>query len=284
MIGKTLSHHLKHGKLQWIGKPLYEGLIALELKWIEQKEKNRLPFKNTPLVNEKLTAIIKTFERPKTLKRLLVSLRRCYPDMHVIVADDSHDPQRLDGVETIILPYDSGVSAGRQKALDAVKTPYVLLLDDDFIFYADTKLEESLQIMENEPSIDIMGGEVVNLPSFKASEYTVARLYPTKARSLLAPGTLVAGLPVHDKVPNFYIARTERLRLVGWDEHIKRLDHADFFTRAKGVLLTVMNKKFKILHAQTPHNRPYMKKRHETKQDQLVIRMKYYMGTSHNPI
>ncbi len=277
MIGKTLSHHLKRGKLQWLGKPLYEGLIALELKWVERKERGRLPFTDTPLVNTKLTAIIKTFERPETLQRLLSSLRRCYPDMHVIVADDSHEPQKPDGVETIILPYDSGVSAGRQKALDAVKTPYVLLLDDDFIFYADTKLEEALNILEREPVIDIMGGEVVNLPSFKAADYRDARLHPTTRTSLVPPGTLLESLPVYDKIPNFYIARTERLKLVGWDHRIKRLDHADFFTRAKGILVTVMNKRFKILHAQTPHNLPYMKKRYDVKQDSAVLKMKYYM-------
>ncbi|WP_297525002.1 glycosyltransferase [Sulfurovum sp.] len=277
MLGQTLSRHLKHGKLQWLGKPLYEGLVALELKWVEKKEQGRLPFTNTPLVNTKLTAIIKTFERPETLKRLLSSLRRCYPDMHVIMADDSHEPQKPDGVETIILPYDSGVSAGRQKALDAVKTPYVLLLDDDFIFYAETKLEEALNILEHEPAIDIMGGEVVNLPSFKAADYRDARLHPTDKASLIPQGTLLSGLPVYDKIPNFYIARTERLKLVGWDARIKRLDHADFFTRAKGTLVTVMNGQFKILHAQTPHNRPYMQKRYDVKQDSAVLKMKYYM-------
>ncbi len=277
MIGKTLSHHLKHGKLQYLGKPLYEGLIALELKWIEKKEQGRLPFTDTPLVNAKLTAIIKTFERPETLKRLLSSLRRCYPHMHVIVADDSREPQKHNGTETIILPYDSGVSAGRQKALDAVKTPYVLLLDDDFIFYYETKLEEALKILEREPAIDIMGGEVVNLPSFKAADYRDARLHPTTKASLVPPGTLLAGLPVYDKIPNFYIARTERLKLVGWDARIKRLDHADFFTRAKGILVTVINRQFKILHAQTPHNRTYMQKRYDVKQDRAVLKMKYYM-------
>ena len=51
MLGQTLSRHLKHGKLQWLGKPLYEGLVALELKWVERKERDRLPFKHTPLVN-----------------------------------------------------------------------------------------------------------------------------------------------------------------------------------------------------------------------------------------
>jgi len=66
------------------------------------------------------------------------------------------------------------------------------------------------------------------------------------------------------------------LKLVGWDERIKRLDHADFFTRAKGVLVTVYNPEFKILHAQTPFDRHYLSKRYDLGQDRLVLRMKYY--------
>ena len=278
MVGRRLSQALKHGKLHWLGKPLYEGLIATELAWIRGRERKSLPFASTPLVDGELTAIVKTFERPKTLRRLIDSIRRCYPNLRVIIADDSRTPSFFEGIRTIVLPYDSGVSLGRQRALEAVETPYVLLLDDDFIFYRETKLEAALRRMEKNRQIDIMGGEVVNLPSFKAVEYKNAGLYPTESRSLIAPGTLIDGMPVYDKVPNFYIARTERLKLVGWDSRIKRLDHADFFTRAKGVLLTVMNKEFKVLHAQTPHNRVYMRKRQDVQQDRTVLRMKYYLS------
>ncbi len=277
MIGKHLSHLFKYGKLHWLGKPLYEGLVATEIALIKRHDRKHLPFHSTPLVDSKLTAIVKTFERPKTLKRLIESIRRSYPNMQIIIVDDSKTPSCFDDVETIVLPYDSGVSLGRQRALEAVKTPYVLLLDDDFIFYSETKLEAAMHKMEQNPEIDIMGGEVVNLPSCKVSEYKNAGLHPTSAQSLKAPGSMIGVMPVYDKVPNFYIARTERLKLVGWDARIKRLDHADFFTRAKGVLLSVMNKEFKILHAQTPHNRTYMQKRHDVKQDYAILRMKYYM-------
>lgn len=276
MVGLRLSKALKFGRLRWLGKPLYEGLIATELAWIRGRERKRLPFASTPLVVSELTAIIKTFERPKTLKRLIDSIERCYPNLRVIIADDSRTPSFFEGMRTIALSYDSGVSLGRQRALEAVETPYVLLLDDDFIFYGKTKLEAALRRMKKNPLIDIMGGEVVNLPSFKAAEYKNARLYPTESQSLIQPGTLIDGMPVYDKVPNFYIARTERLKLVGWDRRIKRLDHADFFTRAKGTLVSVVNRQLKVLHAQTPHNRSYMLKRYDLKQDRAILKMKYY--------
>jgi len=161
MVGRTLSQHLKRGKLRFIGRPLYNGLIGAELACLKIRERN-FSFGKTPLVNEQLTAIVKTFERPDTLRRLVKSVQRLYPDMRIVVVDDSRNPSNLPGVETIVMPYDSGVSAGRQKALDAVDTPYVLLLDDDFIFYAQTRLEPAMEIMEKNPAIDIMGGEVVS--------------------------------------------------------------------------------------------------------------------------
>jgi len=275
MVGRRLSHQLKQGRLRWIGRPLYEGLIDLQLARIAWKERG-LRFENTPLVTGKLTAVVKTFERPETVKRLLDSLFRLYPGMRVIVVDDSRVPVTDPRVRMIRLPYDSGVSLGRQRALEAVETPYVLLLDDDFVFYRETVLEPALALMERERRIDIMGGEVVNLPSMRVNDYRGAGLYPTEAVSLIPPGSRIAGLEVYDKVPNFYIARTASLRMVGWDPRIKRLDHADFFTRAKGVLVTVLNPGFKVLHAQTPFREGYMQKRRDTRADQLILRHKYY--------
>lgn len=275
MLGKTLSHLLKRGKLSFIGKPFYTALVRTELMYVRWKDGVDL-FENTPFVDENLTAIIKTFERPETVKRLVRSMKRLYPKLKIIVVDDSANPLVLEGVETIILPYDSGVSVGRQKALEAVKTPYVLLLDDDFVFYGETNLEPAIVIMDEYREIDIMGGEVLNLPSFKSVDYRQAKLHPTKERSVMPEGSSIAGIPVFDKVPNFYIARTEQLKLVGWDKRIKRLDHADFFTRAKGVLVTVFNHQFKVLHAQTPFNETYMKKRNDVDEDRKILYEKYY--------
>ncbi len=57
---------------------------------------------------------------------------------------------------------------------------------------------------------------------------------------------------------------------------IKRLDHADFFTRAKGVLTTVFDPSFKVLHARTPFDKAYMEKRMDLESDRKVLWQKYY--------
>ncbi len=276
---KKLFYHLKRGKLMFMGKPLFMTLVALELLWERGMDLVLSHQFESKLVDIKLTAVIKTFERPKELRRLIVSIKRFYPNMGIIVVDDSQVPSKEEGAETITMPYDSGVSAGRNLGLSAVKTKYFLLLDDDFIFYRKTDLAPMVDKMDAYKEIDILGGEVVNLPLHRRIKYEETSLYPTTKDSVIHYGSLIAGMKVQDKVANFYLGRTERIKKVGWDERIKRLDHADFFTRAKGVLTTVFNPDFKILHAQTPFNKSYMDKRNDYEDDRKLIYEKYYIDT-----
>ena len=206
MLGQKLVYHLKWGTLSFIGKILWPIVIKSELLFIRFKDIGK-PFSDTQITEEKLTAVIKTFERPKTLIRLVRSIKRFYPNIHIIVVDDSREPSRLDGVQTIVMPYNSGISAGRNRALLEINTEYVLFLDDDFIFYHQTNFKTAIELMDKNDVIDIMGGEVINLPLFKVNTFINKKLYPTDAISTMPIGSMIDGLPVYDKVPNFFIAR-----------------------------------------------------------------------------
>jgi len=264
--------------LTGVSKLLYDLTIMLELaveRVLDSLQSIRGKHHQTR-VEYHLTAIVKTFERPSVLRRLLRSIKRKYPRLHVIVVDDSRYPKSSSGVHTIVIPYDSGVSAGRNEALRHVETRYVLVMDDDFVFYRHTDLEASLAIMENHPEIDIVGGEVIDLPFFETADYSRDDLFPTDAKASMPPGSSIGGLPVCDKTANFFIARTDRIRLVGWDAELKRVDHTDFFTRAKGTLTTVYNENMKCLHAKTPFDTAYMQKREDVENDFLILRHKYF--------
>ena len=265
------------GPLILIGKPLYRITIAIELAihraLLARQKRDIRP--SQELVNSHLTAIIKTFERPESLNRLVTSIRKKYPDLHIIIVDDSRHPQKLDGVETIIMAYNQGATVGRNEALSHVKTKFFLLLDDDFVFYRHTNLEMSLSILDSNQQIDIIGGEVVDLPFFTTSDYSQARLFPTNAQATMPSGSSIAGLPVFEMVANFFLGRTERVQLVGWDPALKNLAHSDFFTRAKGVLTTVFNQDLKILHARTPFDTVYMTDRNDVTFDRAVLLYRY---------
>ena len=153
------------------------------------------------------------------------------------------------------------------------------MLDDDFVFFRRTGLAGALRLMEQYPEIDLMGGKVINLPRFHVADYSNKPLYPTKAGPVYPIGSLIGPLPVYDKVANFYVARTERLRLVGWDPHIKRVEHAEFFTRARGVLATVYNEHLQCFHAQTFYDAHYMARRTDPailEADRRLIRARYW--------
>ncbi len=65
---------------------------------------------------------------------LIKSIKKFYPSLHNIVADDSKSPVHRPDVEYHVLPFDSGLSKGRNFLVKKVKTSYFLLLDDDFCF------------------------------------------------------------------------------------------------------------------------------------------------------
>jgi glycosyltransferase involved in cell wall biosynthesis len=86
-----------------------------------------------------VTFLVKTHERPQCLRKLLLSLRTQFPRTRVIVADDGRVSlrHRLDDelLTLLTLPYDVGLSAGRNAMLERVETKYFITLDDDFVLY-----------------------------------------------------------------------------------------------------------------------------------------------------
>lgn len=271
---RTLGRSLAASPLRSAARIAYDVAVAVQLLG-DRVLDAMAPGPRQDALLDQLTAVVKTFERPRVLRRLVRSIRRFHPRLEVIVVDDSREPTRLPGVTTLTLPFNSGLSAGRAAGLAQVRTPYILVLDDDFVFYRGTRLSAALAVMEAEPRIDIMGGMVVNLPLRTAADYRDAALFPTPAQPVHPIGSSLAGLQVYDKIANFYIARTERLREVGFDPRLRLAEHVDFFTRARGVLTTVYNPGMRCLHAKTPFDAGYMAYRLDLAADAEVLKARY---------
>lgn len=186
----------------------------------------------------KVTAIIKTFERPKFLQRLVDSIREFYPKLPILIADDSRQVTAVTGPGISIhrMPYDSGLSAGRNLLLDVTKTPYFLLLDDDFVFTAETKIGKFIKLLDT-TDLDLVGGRVFNCPNgffnftglldHTPKGYRVHRdRFHEKHKDY----------SVCDIIPNFFLGRTKAVRNLRWDEELKLAEHMEFFVRARGVL------------------------------------------------
>ncbi|KAF6092435.1 beta-1,4-N-acetyl-galactosaminyltransferase 2 [Phyllostomus discolor] len=187
-----------------------------------------------------VTIATKTFLRPHKLMAMLRSLREYYPDLTVIVADDSKEPLKINDsrVEYYLMPFGKGWFAGRNLAISQVTTKYVLWVDDDFLFNNKTKIETLVDVLEK-TELDVVGGSVLgNVFQFKLlleqSEHgdclhrRVGSFRP------------VDGFPtcvVTSGVVNFFLAHTDRLLRVGFDPRLQRVAHSEFFIDGLGSLL-----------------------------------------------
>nr|XP_057911244.1 beta-1,4 N-acetylgalactosaminyltransferase 1 isoform X3 [Doryrhamphus excisus] len=105
-----------------------------------------------------VTILTKTFLRYDKLQNLIDSVRKFYPTVTIIIADDSKNPQTISGpyIEHYIMPFGKGWFAGRNLALSQATTKYVLWVDDDFIFTSSTKLEKLVDVLER-TTLDLVG-------------------------------------------------------------------------------------------------------------------------------
>lgn len=194
-----------------------------------------------------VTAIIKTFERPACLDRLIRSVRRYYPRLRMIVADDGFQPSPRDDVDYLRLPPDVGLSAGRNAALDLVRTPYFLLLDDDLRFTDATQIERLLVVARRSTGI-IAGGTYLRCKRkfglwVKRQRQSYHGIFERSGDQLTMHRSCYSQHDDHylcDIVHNFFVARTEEVRAMGaWNPLLKLHEHEEFFLRAQQAGLQV---------------------------------------------
>lgn len=181
---------------------------------------------------EEVTILIKTFLRPGILDKCIKSIKKFYPNIKILIADDgktNEKDKRQDVISHYILPFDTGVSYGRNFLLDKVETKYIFLADDDTIFTEETKIELLLNVLENNDEIDI--ASIWNKP-----EKFWGKLEKNKnvLKKIMHQHTeIINGYKVYDFVPNLFLGRTDKIKKIRWDNDLKICEHLDFFWRAK---------------------------------------------------
>ncbi|EPY73762.1 UDP-GalNAc:Neu5Acalpha2-3Galbeta-R beta1,4-N-acetylgalactosaminyltransferase-like protein [Camelus ferus] len=180
-----------------------------------------------------VTVATKTFLRPHKLKTMIQSIRQYYPDLTVIVADDSKEPLKINDnhVEYYTMPFGKGWFAGRNLAISQVTTKYVLWVDDDFIFNNKTKIEVLVDVLEK-TELDVVGGSVLgNVFQFKLLLERGENGDCLHRRSgFFRPLDGFPSCVVTSGVVNFFLAHTERLQRVGFDPRLQRVAHSDIFS------------------------------------------------------
>jgi glycosyltransferase involved in cell wall biosynthesis len=243
--------------------------------------------------------LIKTFERQRALERLLDSIgAQGYGNCPVLVADDSEAPYR-DAImdqygdlvdEYVVLPFNAGVSKGRNELLERVETKYFVLNDDDFVYGDITDLETARrELIDHE--LDILGGQLAEKRKSYHYDWVPRRVsnwiglysehwergaWVADIRETRDGGIKVKSysdpspLQPCDLALQFFIARTSAVRDVvgGWNPKLKSNgEHWEFFYRCKQAGLRVASsQQFGTYHV-PEHNERYEQFRYGKKRD-----------------
>jgi SAM-dependent methyltransferase len=195
-----------------------------------------------------VTFIVKTLLRPDSCLRLIRSIREFYPlPAPVIALDDTPDhlwnnghavgtkddfARELEslGVEWTFCNKEIGASAGYNTMLRKTKTPYVCLLDDDFLFFEATVIPR-LRSFVHHGICQLAAGSVINSPTdVNANRMSYeGRIEMVNDRHMhvqkIAPS---CGPFMADTTLNFFVARTDAI-IDAWDNSLPVARHLDFF-------------------------------------------------------
>jgi len=160
-----------------------EGLETVFGNKISDEEwKNKyLYYMDRPITRNTDIAIgITTFLRDSSLIKLINSILTYLPEFKIYVADQGSPSKQKDEIYNFLrqnghhiewLPYDSGISKTRRVLKDICKEPYLVYMEDDFQVTEKTNLYAMQQILEENPEIGVVGGNLQGYTKTGAYSY-----------------------------------------------------------------------------------------------------------------
>ncbi len=184
------------------------------------------------------TLCIKSFERPQCLHKCLKTFRQKYPICKIKVADDScvttqnniSDICREFSADFIPIPYDSGLSIGRNTLVDTIDTPYTFLVDDDVIFGDNADIECLYQALRLH-KLDLAAASCRKdgvLRPFEGHFKIVGEYLIQQYGSI----TNYNGISAYNIVNNVWLAKTDSIKPIRWEDSLKLGEHIDWFLKA----------------------------------------------------
>lgn len=196
---------------------------------------------------------IKTFMRDaalyKTLETYRETLAKTGMPYRFYIADDGPQDDRkamfyaqleAGGHVVVSLPFDSGISFGRNALLRQIKEDYVLISDDDVVIRDAESIKRMKAVLDSDENIGLVAATL----KYELGAYFAGENY-AKGLQLERRNRLLARIPaprniretvdgIHyvyaDQVPNIFLAKRDVFRDVSWDNRIKiEFEHMDFF-------------------------------------------------------
>jgi phosphorylcholine metabolism protein LicD/GT2 family glycosyltransferase len=208
-----------------------------------------------------IAIVIPTFLREDKLKNCVESLLKTFGDInrfqpwfkiYIGDQDDMNDnkKQLYDllkelGHQVIVLPYNCGLAYSRNYLISQTKEPFILVVDDDYIFDELTNFEPMINLLLLEEKIGLVGGSLndrITHPTRiyldKIKQNNINRItYVTKPIKYLESKATIKQKSYRyfksESVPNFFLAKREIFADIQWDNELKLAEHTDFFLRFK---------------------------------------------------
>lgn len=201
-----------------------------------------------------ITAVIKSFLRNNKTRACIDSLLKTYPGIKVIVIDDSYPEYRAEmdsyyndlkkkGHQVIYAPFDIGISAGRNWALENITTEYTLIGDNDFIYTKEAGVDRMKEVLESRKDIDVVCGGIIEEGNKLFYEGFMKRGVDDAQKGFLKYTLLDHKSCLWEHVKknritridigfNYFLMRTSMYPQTFWCPDIKiKCEHSDFFLR-----------------------------------------------------
>lgn len=191
---------------------------------------------------------IKTFLRESSLRALVDSILHYYPKARIYIADDSkltaskiklYAEYEAKGINLLLLDHDVGLSAGRNALIEATLEPYLLFLEDDFVFTAETNIIKLEEFLGEHYDVGIVGGacrvgdKLQHYEGMLEFENGVLTYVSQHKDWFVDNMTTQLRWIFVDRVFNFFLARREVFSSVVWDPELKLAEHVAFFLDLK---------------------------------------------------
>ena len=283
---KKIYYRLTKSRFSSILAPLVQGVNTLNyyiISGILKITGAKMPSKeDVLLMQENVTFVYKSFERQKMAVQLYWNIQKYYPGVNVIIVDDSQTPLDLkDNYVTVIqLPFNSGLSKGLNCALAQVITPYVIRMDDDELLTLRTNFHHQLRFLLSHTEVDLVATLCCSTLRNRSLKKSAEKYYKfpmdNAPQKLLIPHMyhLDETHVVCGKVPQVFVARTNSILSVGYDDNIRMIDHHEFFFRAAGNIVSVLATDSFVFHRHNSFDRNYAKYRYDIAEDKQYIRTK----------
>jgi hypothetical protein len=208
-------------------------------------------------IEKNVTICFKTLYRKNLLYEHINDIRNILPNINIIVADDSDSNyilknkniiNKFNNIEYLELPYDSGLSYGRNKAVEKVKTKYTIITDDSRCITDIKQIYELVNFMENNTKYDVIcgnnptngevGGKFTFLFDIINKKHIKNMIKQNKKIKIKINYKNIKKLEIINKKLELYkthigincfLSKTSTLKKYKWDNNLKLREHKYFF-------------------------------------------------------